>query len=96
MVGPTAGPPFKATYTYRPYIHLCACLGHAKCGFTFGTWRCSVWLRGCFAANLAEEGGAALRGDPSGRVCKPMQEVTTLRNRCIPWRPERIPGCRPA
>eukprot|EP00983_Pelagomonas_calceolata_P058435 1145487-Pelagomonas_calceolata.AAC.1 len=22
-----------------------------------GMWRCSVWLRGCFAPNLAEKGG---------------------------------------
>eukprot|EP00983_Pelagomonas_calceolata_P092261 1157645-Pelagomonas_calceolata.AAC.9 len=38
-------------------------------------------------------GGACWWGDPSGRVCKPMQEVTLLRYHWIPWQPERNPGC---
>eukprot|EP00983_Pelagomonas_calceolata_P083795 1156235-Pelagomonas_calceolata.AAC.3 len=41
-------------------------------------------------------GGLSWWGDPSGWVCKPMQEVTSHRNHRVPWRLELIPGCCPA
>eukprot|EP00983_Pelagomonas_calceolata_P015573 493653-Pelagomonas_calceolata.AAC.4 len=45
-----------------------------------------------FRQKKEDTGEACCRGDPSGQVCTPKQEMTSHRNCCVPWQPRTSPG----